>query len=87
MAEPIWVAVLGRDGRMGSEAVRAVDAARARPDVPRSPSFDAFVAQSQPAPLDHRTLRSLADELERIVLTPGATDAAPSPSNNSQETR
>ena len=65
----------------------AVDAARARPDVPRSPSFDAFVAQSQPAPLDHRTLRSLADELERIVLTPGATDAAPSPSNNSQETR
>ena len=27
MAEPIRVAVLGRDGRMGSEAVRAVDAA------------------------------------------------------------
>ncbi|WP_422390085.1 hypothetical protein [Arthrobacter sp. N1] len=65
----------------------AADAARARPDVPRSPSFDAFVAQSQPAPLDHRTLRSLADELERIVLSPRATDAAPSPSNNSQETR
>lgn len=52
----------------------AVDAARARPEVPRSTSFDAFVAQSQPAPLDHRTLRSLADELERIVLTPRETD-------------
>lgn len=65
----------------------AVDAARTRPDVPRSPSFDAFVAQPQPAPLDHRTLRSLADELERIVLTPSATDATPSPSTRSQETR
>ncbi len=53
----------------------AVLVAAARPDAPRSDALRAFTTQPQPLSLTPRELRAVVDELEALVLTPGAPPA------------
>lgn len=51
----------------------ATSVGAARPGVPRSDALDAFLARDTPSILTHREVRTLLDELERMILTPPGT--------------
>jgi hypothetical protein len=65
----------------------AVLVAAARPDTPRSDALRAFTAQPHPLAPTSQELRAVVDELEALVLTPGAPPASPArPAPHPQET-